>query len=62
MMFFSAGVGRTGAYIAFDYLQQRYQSECTVDVDSCVVKLRDQRMLMVQTKVIAKNACACKVK
>ena len=44
----SAGVGRTGTYIALhNLLQQRKEGE--VDILKCVAKLREQRYQMVQT-------------
>ncbi|KAK2140984.1 hypothetical protein LSH36_1190g00087 [Paralvinella palmiformis] len=47
----SAGVGRTGTFIALDILLQQMADERVADVLGCVQKLRQQRMLMVQTKV-----------
>jgi protein tyrosine phosphatase len=47
----SAGVGRTGTFIALDILLQQMAHEKVVDIYGCVQKLRQQRMLMVQTKV-----------
>ncbi|KAL4216721.1 hypothetical protein ACF0H5_024444 [Mactra antiquata] len=45
----SAGVGRTGTYIALDALSREGTSENSVDVFSFVVNLRYQRVNMVQT-------------
>nr|XP_022315863.1 uncharacterized protein LOC111119719 [Crassostrea virginica] len=45
----SAGIGRTGTYIALDYLINQGQRDKSVDVISCVTKLRNQRAHLVQT-------------
>ncbi|XP_078320063.1 uncharacterized protein LOC111119720 isoform X1 [Crassostrea virginica] len=45
----SAGIGRTGTYIALDYLINQGQRTKSVDVISCVTKLRNQRAHLVQT-------------
>jgi len=47
----SAGVGRSGTFISLDYLLDQAKSEGKVDVLSCVYKLRDARVNMVQTPV-----------
>ena len=54
MLCYSAGVGRTGTYIAVDHLMQfvdehGYNEE--IDVFDLVLKLRANRMFMVQTEV-----------
>ena len=53
----SAGVGRTGTYIAIDTLfrhieQARQQEEPTVDVYGIVYRMRMNRVMMVQTEVL----------
>ena len=48
---FSAGVGRTGTYIAIDILTQMADTKKAVDIFHCVKTLRDHRMNMVQTQV-----------
>jgi len=51
---FSAGVGRTGTYIAVDYFMQLIdESDFEVDIDvfEFVLKLRNNRSYMVQTEV-----------
>ena len=45
----SAGVGRTGTFIAIDYVKKQAKSEFMVDVFSCVTSLRNDRVDMVQT-------------
>lgn len=47
----SAGIGRTGTFIAMDFLLKMAKAEGKVDVFHCVQKLREQRVSMVQTKV-----------
>ncbi|XP_064294464.1 receptor-type tyrosine-protein phosphatase alpha isoform X2 [Phalacrocorax carbo] len=46
----SAGIGRTGTFIALDFLLKMGKAEGKVDVFHCVQKLREQRVSMVQTK------------
>ncbi|XP_067667631.1 receptor-type tyrosine-protein phosphatase kappa-like [Haliotis asinina] len=45
----SAGIGRTGTWIALDYLIAQAKAEGVVDVFECIVRLRHQRMNVVQT-------------
>ncbi|XP_053379824.1 receptor-type tyrosine-protein phosphatase alpha-like [Mercenaria mercenaria] len=45
----SAGVGRTGTYIALDQLTEEGKCERSVDVVNCVNRMREQRVNMVQT-------------
>ncbi|XP_046561103.1 receptor-type tyrosine-protein phosphatase T-like [Haliotis rubra] len=45
----SAGVGRTGAFIALDYLVDEAETDHNVNVFMCVSKMRHNRMNMVQT-------------
>ncbi|NXX98898.1 PTPRK phosphatase, partial [Centropus bengalensis] len=47
----SAGIGRTGTFIALDFLLKMGKAEGKVDVFHCVQRLREQRVSMVQTKV-----------
>lgn len=47
----SAGVGRTGTYIALDILTEQGKALGYVDVCGCVAALRRQRVNMVQTLV-----------
>ena len=61
MLCYSAGVGRTGTYIAVDHLMQfvdehGYNEE--IDVFDLVLKLRANRMFMVQTEVSIYNTVA----
>lgn len=45
----SAGVGRTGSFIAIDIIQQRIKHERKINIFDLVKQLRCQRMKMVQT-------------
>ena len=47
----SAGVGRTGTFIAVDMALEQAEKERKVDIAGIVCKLREQRMKMVQTDV-----------
>lgn len=48
----SAGVGRTGAFIAIDSMLQRIlNGEANIDIYGHVTLLRNQRNCMVQTEV-----------
>lgn len=49
----SAGVGRTGTFIALDRVLQQLDTRDTVDVYSVVFDLRLHRTHMVQTEVRA---------
>ncbi|XP_046545453.1 receptor-type tyrosine-protein phosphatase epsilon-like, partial [Haliotis rubra] len=46
----SAGIGRTGTYIALDYLLDRALSDRKVDVFRFACDMRRQRRNMIQTK------------
>ncbi|VDK43318.1 unnamed protein product [Anisakis simplex] len=48
--YFSAGIGRTGAFIVIDCMLERLRYENTVDIYGCVTALRSQRSYMVQTE------------
>ncbi|KAL3867958.1 hypothetical protein ACJMK2_040800, partial [Sinanodonta woodiana] len=45
----SAGVGRTGTFIAIDILVNQAEAQGSVNVTSCLESLRNQRVLMIQT-------------
>ncbi|XP_067667158.1 multiple epidermal growth factor-like domains protein 11 isoform X2 [Haliotis asinina] len=46
----SAGIGRTGTFIALDFLLAQAREEGAVDPHECIVKLRHQRMDLIQTR------------
>ena len=48
---FSAGVGRTGTFIALDVMLERIPQTHDVNVLECVLNMRTKRTYMVQTKV-----------
>jgi netrin-G3 ligand len=48
MLGYSAGVGRTGAFIVIDAMLERIKHEKTVDIYGHVTCLRAQRNYMVQ--------------
>ncbi|XP_052762308.1 receptor-type tyrosine-protein phosphatase T-like [Mya arenaria] len=45
----SAGVGRTGTYIAFDILTKEGEAEGSINVPGCVLNIRQNRPNMIQT-------------
>ena len=47
----SAGVGRTGTFIAIEIGMDRIKQEGKVDIAGIVTRLRQQRIKMVQTSV-----------
>ena len=51
-VFFSAGIGRTGTYIALDILIEQGKQLGYVDVAACVATLRRQRVNMIQNLVL----------
>ena len=51
IIYFSAGIGRTGTFIALDYLLRQAHSESHVDVYRTVIDMRYQRVNFVQTDV-----------
>lgn len=53
----SAGVGRTGTFIALDCLLEQAEKTKQVSVFGVVKKLREQRMVMVQVVVRDSKTC-----
>ena len=47
----SAGVGRTGSFIAIDYLLDEAQAEKVVDLYGLTQRMRKNRISMIQTAV-----------
>ena len=47
----SAGVGRTGTFIAIDNILEQIEKEQVVDIPGAITKIRQRRMKMVQTHV-----------
>ncbi|WAR16635.1 PTPRM-like protein [Mya arenaria] len=45
----SAGVGRTGTYIALDMLTKEGESEGAIHIPGCVINMRQDRAYMIQT-------------
>ena len=50
-MYYSAGTGRTGAFIALDTALGQARGERRMDIPDILTRLRNQRMKMVQTPV-----------
>lgn len=48
---YSAGIGRTGAFIVIDCMLDRLRYENAVDIYGCVTTLRSQRSYMVQVNI-----------
>ena len=48
---FSAGVGRTGTFLALIWLLKQLEAEEGVDIFNCVQTFRESRMFMVQNVV-----------
>ena len=47
----SAGVGRSGTFIALDIILDQINAEQAVDIEGTVTKMREKRMHMIQTVV-----------
>lgn len=50
-LFVSAGIGRTGTYIAIDVLYEAGKIDKKINIAEYVKKMRQKRMNMVQTSV-----------
>ena len=48
---FSAGVGRTGTFMAIDMALQQAEKEGIIDIIGITNKMRQKRMKMIQTPV-----------
>ena len=61
--YYSAGVGRTGTFIALDYilhkLDEESNDEPSIDILHFVREMRGQRMFMVQTEVSCSEDIIC---
>ena len=55
----SAGVGRTGTFIALDITLDQMNAEKTVDIKGTVQRMREKRMNMIQTSVSASGETDC---
>ena len=55
----SAGVGRTGTFIAVDLALEQARKEGMVDIAGIVNRLRQQKMQMVQTLVRLNSLYSC---
>lgn len=55
LLLLSAGVGRTGVFIALDHLIQHVRDHDFVDVYGLVAELRSERMCMVQNLVSSRQ-------
>lgn len=56
MFLFSAGVGRSGTFIALDRLMQTIQKDDSVDTFGIVCGMRKERVCMVQTEVYTRSS------
>lgn len=54
---FSAGVGRTGTFIALDRLMQHIREHEFADILGMVSEMRSHRLSMVQTEVKTRRVC-----
>ena len=57
----SAGIGRTGTFIALDYLTDQALALGYVDVAGCVDTIRKQRVNLVQTLVSFVDFLLCQI-
>lgn len=54
---FSAGVGRSGTFIALDRLLQNIEQNRNIDIFGTVYEMRFERCNMVQNEVFFSNRC-----
>ena len=57
VLFHSAGVGRTGTFIAVDAMMQRLKERDDLDIYNFVTQMRTKRTFMVQNLVSGKTDC-----
>ena len=51
LLYYSAGVGRTGTFIAIDHILEQREEEGVIDIPGVIQNLRQQRTKIVQTVV-----------
>ena len=51
LLYYSAGVGRTGTFITIDHILEQREEEGVIDIPGVIQNLRQQRTKIVQTVV-----------
>ena len=51
LLYYSAGVGRTGTFITIDHIMEQREEEGVIDIPGVIQNLRQQRTKIVQTVV-----------